>query len=69
VFEHPVLAGLFRVLGDGPELCGGRIVTLYFVWYTSLVFDADNEDEAIDRAMDSSGGHWEAVEHKEGAHS
>jgi hypothetical protein len=40
-------------------------MTEYIVTYTSMVIDADDEDEAISRAMDSSGGHWEAIEQKE----
>jgi len=40
----------------------------YVVHYTSMVVEADNADEAISRAMDSSGGHWEATERFECRH-
>jgi len=37
-------------------------VTDYVVTYTSPVIEADTADEAISRADETSGGHWEAEE-------
>jgi hypothetical protein len=34
----------------------------YVVTYTSMVIEADSEEEAIDRAGDQGGGNWEAEE-------
>lgn len=35
------------------------IMGRYIVTYTSMVIEAGDEMEAIDHAMESSGGHWE----------
>lgn len=34
----------------------------YIVTYISMVIEADSEEDAIARAMDTSGGNWEAEE-------
>ena len=34
----------------------------FIVTYTSMVIEADNADDAIARAEDQGGGHWEAEE-------
>lgn len=38
------------------------VVKQYVVTYTSMVIEADNEEDAIARAEDGGGGHWEATE-------
>jgi hypothetical protein len=34
----------------------------YIVTGTSMVVEAETPEEAVDRALDSSGWHWEATE-------
>lgn len=41
-------------------------MTKYVVTFTSMIIEAEDEDEAIERACEfKGGGHWEAKEVKE----
>lgn len=60
--RHPYLVGEVGYPNDRVEIVE-PVLKQYVVTYTSMVIEAESEEDAIARADEGGGGNWEAVEY------